>query len=253
MGTAIPLLSSLAVDEIGPGCEPIAKGFLREPVSAYSSLAFVVAGLLILVLERRRRRRTEDAQGRPGVETSSVAYTCLVAGIGLGSVAQHGPNLYWADLAHDLPLLGTLVLIISDGAADLTGRARAWWWWALPTAALAPLIHWFPQPGDMTQGAVAVVAVLLSLVRAYRRPRLRPPIVWTVVLLATGGVLEILSSPGWPLCRPDSLWYGHAAWHAFVAAGLTALAGALSATARAGRRSGPDQRSGRDQDARSLS
>ena len=223
----------LAAEEIGPGCEPIANGFLREPVSAYSSLTFVVAGLVIVILGRWRRRRRLGAHREGpahGVVPSSAAYACLVVGIGVGSVAQHGPNPVWADLAHDLPLLGTLAFIVSDAVADLTGRARGWWWWALPTAALAPLIHWFPQEGDMTQGAVAVAAVLLSVVRAHRRPLLRRPIAWTVVLLATGGALEILSSPGWPLCRPDSLWYGHAAWHAFVAAGLAVLSGALGAT-----------------------
>ncbi len=216
------------VGEVGPGCEPLAEGFLREPVSTWSSLAFVVAGVVIVVLARRRRRRL----GVPGegglVEPPSTAYAALVAGIGLGSVVQHGPNPIWADLAHDLPLLGALVLIAADAVADLSGRARSWWWWALPTAALAPVIHLWPTAGDMAQGGVAVIAVVISLVRAGRRPLLRPPILWTLVLLATGGLIEILSSPGWPLCDPATRWwFGHAVWHVLVAAGLAVLSGAL--------------------------
>ena len=161
-------------------------------------------------------------------EPSSVAYAILVAGIGLGSVVQHGPNPFWADLAHDLPLAATLIFIIADSVADLAGRSRVWWWWALPTALLAPVIHFFPLLGDAAQGAVSVITVLLGVDRAYRRPALRRAIAWTIGLLATGGILEIASSPGWPLCDPETRWwYGHAAWHAFVAAGLAALAPAL--------------------------
>ena len=229
MGAVIGSLSSVLADETGPGCEPIGDGFLREPFSMYSSLAFVVAAVVIVLLARRRRRAREGGPGAVGVrEPSSIVYAVLVAGIGLGSVAQHGPNPFWADLAHDQPLLATLLFIIADSAADLAGRRRVWWWWALPTALLAPVLHFFPQPGDMAQGAVSVVTVLLGVYRGYRRPALRRPIAWTIALLAVGGIIEILSSPGWPLCDPEtSWWYGHAVWHAFVAAGLAALAGAL--------------------------
>ena len=244
VGVVVPLLPVVWSDETGPGCEPVGHGFLREPVSTYSSLAFVVAAIVVVVLGRRRRRALADGPGAAEVlEPSSTAYAVLVAGIGLGSVAQHGPNPFWADLAHDLPLLAALLFIIADSAADLAGRSRVWWWWALPTAALAPVIHFFPQPGDMAQGGVSVVTVLLGVYRAYRRPALRWPIAWTVVLLAVGGIIEILSSPGWPLCDPETRWwYGHGVWHVFVAAGLAALAGALgrrSTRTRTGRALSP--------------
>lgn len=216
--------------DVGPGCEQIADGFLREPASAWSSLAFIVAGLLIEVLARRRRRAgLLAADGSEAVvEPPSLTYAVLVAGIGVGSVVQHGPNPAWADLAHDLPLLATLALIAADAAADLAGRPRRWWWWALPTALLAPVIHWFPDRGDMLQGVVAALAVILNLVRARHRPGLRRPIVWTVVLLGIGGLLQLASRPGKPLCFPDSSWwYPHAVWHVMVAAALTILAGGL--------------------------
>ncbi len=216
--------------DVGPGCEQVVDGFLREPVSAWSSLAFVVAGVLIEVLARRRRRADSGPDGPLGavVEPPSLAYAVAVAGIGVGSVMQHGPNPFWADLAHDLPLLATLALIASDAAADLAHRAREWWWWALPTALLAPVIHWFPDAGDMAQGVVAGVAVLLNLERARRQPALRQAIWWTVALLGFGGVLQLASRPGKPLCFPDSVWWHpHAVWHTLVAAALTILAGGL--------------------------
>lgn len=220
-----------AADDVGPGCEQVTDGLLREPVSAWSSLTFILAGVLIQVLALRRRRA--DLRGPDGprgavVEPPSLTYALLVAGIGVGSVVQHGPNPAWADLAHDLPLLATVALLCADAAADLAHRSRQWWWWALPTALLAPVVHWFPDVGDAAQGVVAGVAVLLNVERARRQPALRRPILWTVVLLGAGGVLQLASRPGRPLCFPDSSWwYPHAVWHTVVAAALTILAGGL--------------------------
>lgn len=228
MDVVVRLIAPLAADEVGPGCEPISGGLLREPVSAWSSLAFIVAGVLIVTLAHRRRRAGGNGALGAVVEPPSLTYALLVAGIGVGSVVQHGPNPPWADLAHDLPLLATLVLIVADAVADLSGRPRRWWWWALPTALLAPVIHYFPDQGDMSQGVMATIAVLVNLERARRRPGLRRPIGWTVVLLGVGGILQLASRPGTPLCFPESSWwYPHAVWHVVVAAALTILAGGL--------------------------
>lgn len=226
LSQAVAVLSAVRTDDTPPGCEQAVPGFLREPASAWSSLAFVIAGVVIVVLGRRRRRALEAAPAADVVEPSSTTFAVLVAGIGLGSVVAHGPNPFWADLAHDVPLLGTLAFIVADGVADLAGRRRVWWWWALPTAALTPVIHLWPDQGDMSQGLVAVATVLTGTLRGWRRPAVRRPVVVCLVLLATGGLLEILSRDG-PLCLPQSLWRGHAAWHIFVAAGLAALAEAL--------------------------
>ena len=224
----------LGAVDVGPGCEQVTDGLLREPVSALSSLTFVLAGVLIEVMARRRRRADLRGPGGGGgpagavVEPPSLTYALLVAAIGVGSIVQHGPNPAWADLAHDLPLLATVALIAADAAADLAHRSRRWWWWALPTALLTPVVHWVPDVGDMAQGVVAGVAVLLNLERARRQPALRRPIWWTVALLGVGGVLQLASRPGKPLCFPDSSWwYPHAVWHTVVAAALTILAGGL--------------------------
>jgi hypothetical protein len=230
VGAGVPWVAPVPVDDVGPGCERVVDGFLREPVSAWSSLAFVVAGVVIVLLSRRRHAASGAAGDAGATAPSSVSFAVLVAGIDVGSVVQHGPNPFWADLAHDLPLLATLAFITADAVADLAGRARLWWWWALPTALLAPVIHWWPDTGDRTQGVVAVAAVVTNSYRALRRPALRRPVVWTLALLAAGGVIQLLSSPDRPLCDPaTSWWYGHAAWHVFVAAGLAALSGALGA------------------------
>lgn len=188
----------------GPGCEPYLDGFLQEPVAAVSSLAYVLAAVL----------------GRP----APPPYAVLVAGIGVGSFIQHGPNPPLADLLHDLPLAGTLAFVAADAVVALTGRSRRWWWWAVPTGALVPLILLVPEPADVVQVGMAVGAVALALGRARLHPGTRRRILLALGLLAVGGVIGRLSVSGGPLCDPDSLLQGHAVWHALSAAGLAILA-----------------------------
>ncbi|PYG01874.1 hypothetical protein SAMN05216184_101339 [Georgenia satyanarayanai] len=191
-------------------CEPLADGLLQEPVAAVSSLAFVLAGMVIAVRHRRPRR--------------PLGYPALVAGIGIGSFYQHGPDAAYSDLVHDLPLLATLAFVAADSAAALTGRPRLWWWWALPTLALVPLILAAPRAGDLAQVVVAALTVVLALARARAQTSARRPIGWAVSLLAVGGIVGTLSRAGGPLCVPGSLWQGHAVWHVLAAAALVILA-----------------------------
>ena len=213
----------------GPGCETAGAGLLAEPVSAVSSLAFVVAGVVILALGRRQPGGASAGDG--GV--SLGLYAALVAGIGAGSAIQHGPDPAWSDVAHDLPLLATLLLVAADAVAALTGRRCAWWWWTAPTLALLPVVVLAPRAGDAAQAAVAAVAVALTLVRG-RRPEHRRRVGWSVGLLAVGATVGTLGRAGGPLCVPDSLWQGHAVWHVLAAAALVVLAPVLAPARPAG-------------------
>lgn len=206
-------LSLLAADA-GPGCEVVSTGPLAEPVAAWTSLSFVVAGAVVLLRARGDRARRRRHTG----------YAALVAAVGVGSVVQHGPDPAWSDVAHDLPLLATLAYLGADAAGDLTGRTRAWWWWALPTAVLLPLVVLAPRPGDAAQVAVAAGAVALTVRRAVVRPALRRPVGRALALLSLGAVLGTLSRAGGPLCDPASPWQGHGAWHVLAAVALVVLA-----------------------------
>jgi len=188
----------------GPGCEPYLDAFLREPVAALSSLAYVAAALL----------------GRP----APPMYALLVAGIGVGSFVQHGPNPPLADLAHDLPLAGTLLYVAADSIARLTGRPHRTWWWVVPLGGLVPLILAAPGLADGEQVGMAGVAVLASGARAGAHTDERTRIALALGLLAAGGAIGRLSVSGGPLCEPDSLLQGHAVWHLMSAAALAVLA-----------------------------
>lgn len=213
-------LAQAASIRTGHACEAGA-GFLHEPVSAVTSLAFVVAGGLVLV-DALRAARAGGTPPRP--RPGTVAYAALVAGIGVGSVVQHGPDPAWSDVAHDLPLVATLAFVAADSAAALAGRRRAWWWWAVPSVALVPVMAAAPEAADATQAGIAAAAVALTLVRARATPRLRPRLMASVGLLGLGAAIGALTRAGGPWCAPESLWQGHGAWHVLAAAALVVLA-----------------------------
>ena len=90
-------------------CEAIAQGFLAQPVAAVSSLAFIgAAGWL-----SRRRPASGTERAAAGV------YAGLVALVGAGSVAYHGPQGPAAQVLHDAPI----VLVLAMGAAVPVLRA----------------------------------------------------------------------------------------------------------------------------------
>jgi hypothetical protein len=202
------------VDDVGagPGCEWAATGPLVEPVSALTSLAFVVAAAVVVVLRRRA--------GLP----VPVAYVALVAGVGVGSVVQHGPDPAWSDPAHDLPLVGVLCFLAADGVAARRRTRRRWWWWALPTTALMVTVVVWPRAGDLAQVGVAVVAGLLLVLRARREPAVRGRVAVVLGLLGAGALVGSLSRTGGPLCDPSSVLQGHAVWHLAAACALAVLA-----------------------------
>ncbi|MCL1871048.1 MAG: hypothetical protein FWF90_11635 [Promicromonosporaceae bacterium] len=193
-------------------------------MSAWTSLAFVVAGVAILAVAWRRR-------GTPAGRLQ-IAFAVLTAFNGVGSVVQHGPAPTWNPVLHDPPLMGALALVAADGIADLTGRRLRHAWWVVPTAVCLVLAALSPGVSAAAQSAVAVAAVAVTLVRAWRRPAVRPRSVVALGLLAVGGVVGTLSRPGWPWCDPSSAWFasgwsGHAVWHVLAAAALWVLAPAV--------------------------
>jgi len=213
------LRSSVSAD---PQCERVTEGPWAEPVAALTSLSFVVCALII-VLDARKA----GSVGR------ILSFALLVAGVGIGSFIEHGPDPGWSDVAHDLPLLATLTFLGTDAVADLTGRTRAWWWWAVPTISLLPLVVLAPRPGDLAQGAIAGAAVLLTVVRARAFPELRRRTAQALGLLAAGAVAGTMSRAGWPWCDPSSPWQGHGVWHVLAAVALVLLAPTVGHAGRA--------------------
>ena len=132
----------------------------------------------------------------------------LVASIGVGSIAFHGPMPLWGEFVHDVSIVLTLVWVLL-----VEGRRTRLWPLAFVLAAAASIT---PAIADPTQAVLAVaVLAAVSIRKEHRTRRLQ-----AVAILAVGGVVGTLSRTGGPLCNPDSLWQGHGFWHLAAAASL---------------------------------
>lgn len=109
-----------SVDRIGcSDCERIRDGWLAQPVNALTSLAFVGAAGVVLA------RTWQPAPDRRG---EVLAYASLLALVGVGSVAFHGPQPPGARAMHDIPIpvlvglaVGTPVARRARGQVPLPG------------------------------------------------------------------------------------------------------------------------------------
>jgi hypothetical protein len=92
-------------------CERIRPGLIAQPVNTVSSLAYVVAGV---VIARRARRDGGALEGR------RLALAAAAVAAGLASAAYHGPGGRWGKLAHD----GGLAALAVTQAARRVGSRR---------------------------------------------------------------------------------------------------------------------------------
>ncbi len=197
-------------------CERIGAGLLNQPVNAWSSVAYVVFGLWLVVRSVRTR----------GAETPvEIVYGAALASIGIGSVAFHGPVPPGARLMHDLTIAAALTVI----AARNVGTLREWApWGVLATsgiivAIIGAVMAVAPDAGNMLTGVVGATAVASEAVlyRTGRRrfsSRVAKILAMTVGLLIVAAIIKVLGRTGGPLCDPESVLQGHALWHVLTAA-----------------------------------
>lgn len=105
----VALLRDPAAAPLGAAdCEAISGGVLAQPIATASSVAFLgAAAWLAWRLPTGGRERS-----------AAAVYAGLVALVGAGSVAYHGPQGPGAQLLHDLPIAA----VVATGAAVPVAR-----------------------------------------------------------------------------------------------------------------------------------
>lgn len=94
-------------------CERLRDGAIAQPVNTVTSAAFVAAAGVLMVTARRERPRRAEL----------LAYSALLALVGAGSIAFHGPQPRGAQQLHDWPIAGLLALAVATPAVRaMAGR-----------------------------------------------------------------------------------------------------------------------------------
>jgi hypothetical protein len=166
-------------------CETIGAGVLGQPVNTLTTLAFLVAGVVLIGLRPERR----------WVGIGLVA-------TGVGSFLFHGPMPAGSEWAHDLTLAWLIAIVAGIGSR---------WEHLTHLPALVVLAAAFAI-APVVADPVAVVMTGLALITVFRRDRSRP-VLAPLLLLAAVAVYGRMGATGGPLCDPGSVLQPHAVWH----------------------------------------
>jgi hypothetical protein len=200
-------------------CEAHDGGLFAQDVNAWTSLALIVVGLVIVGLVVKRR-----------LPAAFVGLAVAVAGGGVGSVLYHGDPGDLSQLVHDGSLVASAGFVAGWHIGRLSpGRPGTCAIVGLVIGLVAGVI------GASTSAlvtdafvAIAIVATAASEMVARRR-RLTPVIDGTVLGLAGIGVVAwLLGRPDSPLCHPQSWAQPHGLWH--LLSGLIVLAWVVRAS-----------------------
>jgi hypothetical protein len=152
-------------------CERLRPGLIAQPVNTATSLAFVAAAGATALRSRRR--------GTP-YGAQEVAYSALLALVGIGSVAFHGPQPRGAKVLHDAPIAGMLALAVATPVVRRVGGRTA-------------LPGWTPRRGAVLAG-VAVAAAA-----AFAGGRTSAPTCCPDCVLQLHGLWHVLAAAGFTL------------------------------------------------------
>lgn len=198
----------------GSDCEHIGRGLLAQPAGTLSSLAYVLAGVLLL---------WRALAGRSGGRTAPAVYAITVIGVGIGSAAFHGPMPAWGRFVHDFAIAGVLAFVIGYDVALVRGApvSTGLTLFGGLAGACALVLALSPDAGNVLD-AVLVAAAIAAEIGASRSAAGRAAPdgrLWILIIgvVAIGALLNALGRTDAPLCEPDSPVQLHALWHVLTA------------------------------------
>ncbi|MBA3470792.1 MAG: ceramidase domain-containing protein [Herpetosiphonaceae bacterium] len=228
IGVAMAWLSSVRYDWAGwaPAsclpercfCEALRPAVFRQPANTWSSLGFVLAGLLVFGLAARDRAtlgRVAPANLLAAQPAYSLLYGLALLIIGAGSAFYHASLSLPGQFidVFGMNLIATFVLVYARARSGGDPR-RLVWLYILLNLALAGLLLAIPALRRYAFAVVLLLGVGLEL-RTVRRHQLRIQ----TRLIKQGLLLMALAFAIWLLdlsktvCAAASLVQGHAIWH----------------------------------------
>ena len=203
-------------------CEQIRTGLIAQPVNTLSSLAYVAGGGWVAARGVQAGRPAAVAFGASSARSAPAA-SCTT---GRARPARSRPTTPASP-----PLSGSSCCTTRPPSRVASRTVPGVVQLGAAVGAAVPVL----PTGRFTNQVVAVLglAAIATEALSVRDHRPAPPAAAAAVSLALGVIVNGLSRTGGPLCRPDSLLQGHAAWHVLSAVSLTSWArGALLQQAR---------------------
>lgn len=188
-------------------CELRDDWLLEQDVNAWSSLAYVTAGL-VLAWEVRRARLPRAVYGLAAISVAE----------GFGSLLYHGAASDFGQFLHDVPLIGALAFVAGWHVGRLRDRADRGSLVGSAVGLVVSAALWALAPGA-TNIAVGVTVAVIAVASLIARRRSMAA-VWSWPLLGLGAVaigIWALGTPDSPACRAESWLQPHGLWHVLTA------------------------------------
>lgn len=191
-------------------CEALGDGWLVQPIAAWSSLAYAVVGVVLIL----------SSATTPGRErTLRITFGFLLIATGIGSVLYHGPQPATAGFVHDITFLTALwFLAIMNPAMPYGLRPRQAWSAVIAATVTNASVLVLAPTATNALTAVAVIALIASDFLSRRVGGINGRRYATALaLLAAALVFDVLGRSGTPTCTPDHLIQFHGSWHVLSA------------------------------------
>ena len=91
------------IGSISGWCERVSSGIFREPMNAFSNIAFMVSGLFIFKILNSDKTNNENKFY--GLNKISILYGTAVIFLGPGSMLMHGTHTEWGGWADNLSMI----------------------------------------------------------------------------------------------------------------------------------------------------
>lgn len=205
-------------------CERIRGGAIRQPVNTWSNLAFILTGLLVIVVASCDLSRVSRSDASNPMRTQFVypaVYGIAAILVGVGSMWYH-MSLAFAGQVVDVIsmylLTGFMLLYNLSRIRRMSDKTFVACYLLLNVVLGYLSIRWPASRRWIFLTLVLAVIVSEGLVRRARRPRMN------VAFLYAGLVSLAMACGVWILditraiCSPTSWFQGHAMWHVLMAA-----------------------------------
>lgn len=207
---------------IGVDCERHDSYLLGQDVDALSSLGFVGAGVVLVLMVRHDR-----------LPRTLLVLAAMLTLEGIGSVLYHGWSGPVAHYLHDVPLAAVLGFVAGWQIGRI-GARRAAGTAALVGTGVAVVVGSAGRIGGWTNAVTGALVVTIVAAEVVARRRGRRPVwgVGPVALLAVAVVTWLAGTSESPLCDEDSLLQLHGAWHLLAAVVVVVWADRAAASRR---------------------
>ncbi len=207
-------------------CEHVRLTVPRQPASAWSSVAYVLGGLILLTDPVRRRLRIRNS-----LPVKCIALLSVL--IGCGSFF-YGSTLTFLGQFFDIfgmYLLGTFILAHALVRRRVLQSRTATVLYVAANVLLAVVQYNYPDARRYLFALLLVPGILLEFLPGTSGLPVgrRRPLIGGFALLVVGYALWLLDQ-NLVLCSPGSALQGHAVWHVLTATSVVCLAAHYSQT-----------------------